>query len=273
MSSAEYLCIICLGNYAIADLRSLPCGHTICAPCIESYKTPKRDEYNCPCCSAPFEAYQPHRIFLVNGDIDTQDATESSGTVCHIRAFHLKVASAIREVRSVEDDRGPHTVQRAAETLEKVAGLEDGGDCLLGLLLSTVAGNWRGMLPLFSTNAAQLKKIADLRAQLKEAETNVTKAEQTADKALGASEQLLPTLQETNTRLATLEEDMVRQSERHMAELAQRVEAMKTLHDQLHVLEARERKHKAIIQKLRQETKAQAQIAAPSTPFRRCAQP
>ncbi|RDX54050.1 hypothetical protein OH76DRAFT_1398345 [Lentinus brumalis] len=91
-----------------------------------------------------------------------------------------------------------------------------------GLLLSTVAGNWRGMLPLFSTNAAQLKKIADLRAQLKEAKTKVTKTEQTADKALGASEQLLPTLQETKSRLATLEQDMLRQSERHMAELAQR---------------------------------------------------
>ncbi len=101
----------------------------------------------------------------MNGDPETQDATESSiRTVCHTRAFHLKVASAIREVRSVEDDRGPHGVQLAAETLERVAGLEDGGDCLLvraifnppasvgvtyqslpkGLLLSTVLATGGG---------------------------------------------------------------------------------------------------------------------------------
>ncbi|RDX54053.1 hypothetical protein OH76DRAFT_1552842 [Lentinus brumalis] len=38
---------------------------------------------------------------------------------------------------------------------------------------------------------------------------------------------------------------------------------MKKLHDQLHVLEARERKHNAMMQQLRQETKTQVQIAAP----------
>ncbi len=68
-----------------------------------------------------------------------------------------------------------------------------------------------------------------------------------------------------------------------MAELAQRNEAMKTLHDQSHVLEARvrtsihveglsllliptvlqERKHDAMMQQLRPETEAQAQTAAP----------
>ncbi|RDX54055.1 hypothetical protein OH76DRAFT_1060029 [Lentinus brumalis] len=259
------LCSICQDIHAIADIRSLPCGHTYCATCIPAYLAATRatrGKYPCPQCRAPFKNSEPHPIFLDHGDSASQAGGRSAEPVCHSGPFHRQVASALREVTRVEEDQRAQTVQRAAQEMEKVTELMSGRDCLLGLL-TAVAARWRGILPLFSTIAKQRADIAHLRGQLQEAREQTKRAERVAEEAVKEAEKTLPTLQSTQKELLEakitlqqLKKTMISQADEHKTELEANKQHVSRLHDQLHALKLHVRhNNKEEIRKLREEAK------------------
>ncbi|KAI0272549.1 hypothetical protein BC834DRAFT_352488 [Gloeopeniophorella convolvens] len=61
------LCTICTDPHDFAEMRSLPCGHTYCGPCIDSWcrRTEEEDmELTCPECRREFEPGELRKLFL-----------------------------------------------------------------------------------------------------------------------------------------------------------------------------------------------------------------
>lgn len=91
--------------------------------------------------------------------------------------------------------------------------------------------------------ATQREEIVQLRGKVKTSREATTKAEKLADEAVRASEQTLPTLQKTRSELREaqnkieqLETKIKVQKEEHKAEIAQKTEDTKRLHDMLREL-------------------------------------
>ncbi|PIL24764.1 hypothetical protein GSI_12650 [Ganoderma sinense ZZ0214-1] len=232
-----------------------------------------RGQYPCPQCRAKFKATQLHSIFLDLADSASQPqhpvASGSSQPACHSEGLHCQVAKALRHVNEVEEDQRFPTVQRAAKEMEGVCELMDSDkrrDCMLDLL-TAVAAQWRGMLPVFTSLSEQRAELSKLKNELHKAKKKIASAEETARQAIESSERTMPTLRKTQEErdLAkrerdSLSDELTRKAGEHTAEMQRQREEVERTRDQLRALKAQEKKQKQEIKKLREKNRETSRL-------------
>ncbi|KAI1790298.1 hypothetical protein LXA43DRAFT_973784 [Ganoderma leucocontextum] len=191
----------------------------------------------------------------------------SSLPACHSEGLHHQVAKALRQVNEVEEDQRFPTVQRAAKEIEDVCELMDKRrDCMLDLL-TAVAAQWRGMLPLFTLLSDQRAELFNVTNELNKAKRKTASAERMAREAIESSERTMPTLRKTQEDLDqvklerdALAEEMTRKTDEHNTEMQRQREEVKRTCDRLRALKAQELKQKQEIKKLREKNKETSRL-------------
>ncbi|KAI0358241.1 hypothetical protein OH77DRAFT_1254685 [Trametes cingulata] len=275
----EFFCSICHLHHELPVLRSLPCGHTFCAPCIgrviesgtgiDPETGRRRPLPLCPNCRAKFKASDPHPIYIDTSDPAASQAGPSTGASprrpCHTDVVHRRIQLATQEVNRVGEDLRYQTVQKAVQEMEKVAELSDERrECLL-TLVTAVAERWRGMLPMFSTIAAQRNEVIALKERLSTAEAQrdravaeCKRANDIATRAVATTEQVNDALQQAKVENDVVKTRLEKLKEDHKEELEREQARMKGLYDSLNALKAKEVKQKAEIESLRAEARKHA---------------
>ncbi|KIY70541.1 hypothetical protein CYLTODRAFT_441883 [Cylindrobasidium torrendii FP15055 ss-10] len=196
----RFECAVCYCDYAIDNVRSLPCGHVYCSTCVENlYSRPFASTIvPCPTCRVPAEQGSAHAIYLT-----------------HYRSpleLNLKgIVDAILEYLKPKDDGVPDTLIVAVNDLREQ----------LNPTFSEYQNLLKANSDLLVKEQAHSSEMAQVQRQLdaakRQREASHLRQQQilegkdrTIERALDQNEELVQTLNDTNTALQSLQATVTR---------------------------------------------------------------